>query len=124
MPNVQESAETRPANNERQSDDVMLNHQTFSFGEVPDAVRLSISEGDIPGDDFGLHVWPSGRVLAYYLWDLRTTVEFDKLRVLELGCGVSISVRLAGLFLNLYPVYRSFGRCRAYWLQSWELTWC
>jgi hypothetical protein len=102
----------------------MLNYQPFPFGLAPDSVELLIAEGDEPGSDFGLHVWPSGRVLAYSVWDLRSKIPFDALRVLELGCGVSISVR------SEEPItYASIGvmrSCafRACWLRSWVQPWC
>lgn len=55
------------------------------------SLQVSVAESD--DSDFGAHVWPSGVVLAVYVWRQRgELLVTSECRVLELGCGVPIAV--------------------------------
>ena len=68
-----------------------------TFGDDGDKESAVVRVLEAPNSDFGLFLWPSGEVLARYLWRHRNCPErgLRGCRVLEIGAGVALPALLA-----------------------------
>jgi predicted nicotinamide N-methyase len=74
-------------------EDASTQISSFKFRDNSTRENVEIKIHQMASTDYGLFVWPSAKVLAEYIWHIRS--DLKNKHVLEIGCGTSLPGILA-----------------------------